>query len=515
MGAQIRDAKLKGGKISVVGAGHSATPAVCANGEKVTILNLASYSMSEDQNSPTPDFQVDESGPTVMVNAGWNIDELMSKLGDLYPDYIMEAQTAGRIFTVGGLINMCTHGGCMKAGLVADTVVGLRVINAEGEVCVVDDEDKLRYYRMSMGAFGVVTHVTMRLRKITELALVSREDDLVMTREFFQEYFGDKTSKDGPLFQQLFFDFHRMKIRYGAWKESGIKRTQKNYKAFLDSRGGSRGIGGAPLLPLLDEALDAMDFNYRTSDAAVKALTHVSVETSALAWRLNLDGENDAFWVSSLPVDMPASIWTAYMVPVDLPSTENIFKAVKVAYDRFLVAEEAFQKGAGTYRPDVALEARFVWSSSSYFAPAFSENLHSQLYFVVEQPTLNSNLYVSPEQMIAHGDDAGRMRKLNDQFTRYFADLEEGWRSIHPLAKPHLAKLFGWAPSRSDPDLLEAFNESFCNTILDPTRKQKIVAKLDKADPLGLFRNKYVQALVGKPALPVVLGANHAPEKAA
>merc|ERR1712176_74820 len=180
MGAQIRDAKLKGGKISVVGAGHSATPAVCANGEKVTILNLASYSMSEDQNSPTPDFQVDESGPTVMVNAGWNIDELMSKLGDLWPDYIMEAQTAGRIFSIGGLVNMCTHGGRMKAGLIADTVVGLRVINAEGEVRIIDSEDELRFYRMSLGAFGVVTHVTMKLRKITELALESTEADLVM-----------------------------------------------------------------------------------------------------------------------------------------------------------------------------------------------------------------------------------------------------------------------------------------------------------------------------------------------
>merc|ERR1712048_455343 len=108
--------------------------------EKITILNLASYSMAYAQEASLPDFSVNESGPTVTVNAGWMLDELMCKLGDLYPDYIMEAQTAGWIFTVGGLINMCTHGGCMKAGLVADTVVGLRVINAECEVCVVEDE---------------------------------------------------------------------------------------------------------------------------------------------------------------------------------------------------------------------------------------------------------------------------------------------------------------------------------------------------------------------------------------
>merc|ERR1719293_374383 len=105
------------------------------------------------------------------------------------------------------------------------------------------------------------------------------------------------------------------------------------------------------------------------------------------------------------------------MIPVDLPSTDNIFKAVKVAYDRFLVAEEAFQKGVGTYRPDVALEARFIWSSNSYFAPAFSEELYSQLHFVVEQPTLSSNLYVSPTRGAAHDDIEPDMLKLNEQFT--------------------------------------------------------------------------------------------------
>jgi len=130
------------------------------------------------------------------------------------------------------------------------------------------------------------------------------------------------------------------------------------------------------------------------------------------------------------------------------------------------------------------------------------------LYFVIEQPTLSSNLYVSPERLLAHEDIEPRMVKLYEQFTRYFADLEEGWQAIHPQAKPHLAKVFGFAPSRQDPDLLEAFDEKFCGTVLSPERKEMIAKMLDKVDPTGLFRNKYVQALVGKPSLPIVLGAD-------
>merc|ERR1712048_285029 len=201
---------------------------------------------------------------------------------------------------------------------------------------------------------------------------------------------------------------------------------------------------------------------------------------------------------------MPKSIWTAYMVPVELPNTDNIFKAVKVAYDRFLVAEEAFRNGDGAFRPDIQLEARFIWSSNSYFAPAFSEDRYSQLHFVVEQPTLSSNLYVSPQREAAHDDIEPDMLKLNEQFTRYFADLEQGWQSIHPQAKPHLAKVFGFAPSRLYPDRLEAFDEKFCETIFDTERKQKIASMLNRADPTGIFRNKYVEALVGKQSFPVV-----------
>lgn len=154
-----------------------------------------------------------------------------------------------------------------------------------------------------------------------------------------------------------------------------------------------------------------------------------------------------------------------------------------------------------------------MWSSNSYFAPAFSEKPESQLYFVVEQATLNSNLYVSADQFSTHEGDHPQMRELNKQFNKYFADLEKGWQSIHPQAKPHLAKLFGFAPSKSDPDLLYAFDERFCSEILDSERKQKIAAELAKADPAGLFRNKYVQAIVGRPSLPTLLGASTAPQK--
>jgi len=332
---EIHTAKAGGLTITMVGAGHSACPSVCDNGEVASVLSLASYSMVADATKPVPDLSVDPMAGTATVNAGWMLDRFMAELGKDWPDFLCEAQTAGRVFTVGGCVSMCTHGGCMKAGLVADTVAGLRIINAEGEPKMITDESELRYYRMSLGAFGIITHVTLTLRRITELEVKSSEDDMKMTEEFFANYFKDKIGKDGPLFQQFFFDFHQMKIYYGAWSETGVKRKQKNYGKVIDERAGSRGVGGAPILPFLDEILDAMDFNYRSKDFALKGMVKATCEVSKLAWALNGKAENDAFWVSNVPGAMPAAHYMALMMPVD--DTVDVFKSVKVAYaERFV-----------------------------------------------------------------------------------------------------------------------------------------------------------------------------------
>jgi len=491
---EIHTAKAGGLTITMVGAGHSFSPAVCDSDEVASVLSLASYSMAADATTPVPDLSVDPTAATATVNAGWMLDRFMAELGKDWPDFLCEAQTAGRIFTVGGLVSMCTHGGCMKAGLIADTVVGLRIIKAEGEPKMITDETELRYCRMSLGAFGIITHVTLTLRRITELEVKSSEDDMKMTEEFFANYFKDKIGKDGPLFQQFFFDFHQMKIYYGAWSETGVQRSQKNYQKVIDERAGSRGVGGAPVLPFLDEILDAVDFNYRSTDFALKGMVKVSCEASKLAWDLNFKGENDAFWVSSLPGAIPAAHYMAVMVPVD--DTVNVFKAVKVAYDRFLVAEKEHKEGMCTYRPDCALEARFVWSSDSYFAPNYSDKRHSQLYIAIEQPTLSSNLYVNYDEMVKHGDADGEILALNREFSKYFFDLEKAWMATDRRTRPHLAKAFGFAPSAKDPDFYEPYNHQSVKHILSPDRKAKIRTKLHECDPTGVFKNKLVSAFL-------------------
>jgi len=346
-----------------------------------------------------------------------------------------------------------------------------------------------------MGAFGIVTHVTIRLREITELELETRFDDLTMTQEWFNNYFRDKASWDGPLFQQGFIDFHRMVITYGMWTESGKKRTPKDYPSILSNRAGSHGRGGAAYLPLADDLLDAMDVNYRTNDFIVKMLVRFSCEVPALSWKLNNEGENDAYWVSSLPSPMPVSQWGAWMFPVDPPDLSLLYKAAKVYYDRWQEAQEAIRAGTGVFRPDVALEFRFVWSSNSYFAPNYTDDPSSQLFVVVEYPTLSSNLYTTKEQLLQH-DGEPAMIQLTKEYLKFFADVEQGWRDLDSRARPHLAKEHCFAPRADDPEFMEPYNKAKLGEILSPDRQAKLRAKLKAKDPSGIFMNNFISALV-------------------
>eukprot|EP00443_Scrippsiella_acuminata_P061907 CAMPEP_0115553274 /NCGR_PEP_ID=MMETSP0271-20121206/96685_1 /TAXON_ID=71861 /ORGANISM="Scrippsiella trochoidea, Strain CCMP3099" /LENGTH=90 /DNA_ID=CAMNT_0002986947 /DNA_START=247 /DNA_END=516 /DNA_ORIENTATION=- len=72
---------------------------------RLLCATMARCLMAVDAVAPLPDFSVDPGSSTVTVNAGWNVDRLMCALGRHWPGYICEAQTGGRFFSVGGLVN--------------------------------------------------------------------------------------------------------------------------------------------------------------------------------------------------------------------------------------------------------------------------------------------------------------------------------------------------------------------------------------------------------------------------
>jgi FAD-linked oxidoreductase len=148
----VKQAASAGERVKVVGSGHSFTPAAVTDGRLLRINKLSGV------------YSVDRSAGTVTVGAGTTLNDLntllhkeglaMANLGDIAYQ------------TVAGAISTSTHGtGHALPGL-AGQVVGLRLINGQGDVIVCSpthNADVLEMARVSVGAFGVITECTIKV----------------------------------------------------------------------------------------------------------------------------------------------------------------------------------------------------------------------------------------------------------------------------------------------------------------------------------------------------------------
>ncbi|MEY3073788.1 MAG: hypothetical protein RLZZ554_462 [Actinomycetota bacterium] len=150
--AVVRKARDTGRRVKVVGSGHSFSG--IARPEEV-ILDLRNLSGI---------VEVDRVGKTVVVNAGTTISNLnlelhrhglaMPNLGDVTYQSIL------------GALSTSTHGTGIGHGGLATQVVGFTIVTADGQLLTcspTSHEEIWKYGRVSLGALGVVTDVTLRV----------------------------------------------------------------------------------------------------------------------------------------------------------------------------------------------------------------------------------------------------------------------------------------------------------------------------------------------------------------
>jgi FAD-linked oxidoreductase len=133
--------------IRVVGAGHSFGDLVGTSGVLISLDNLSGL------------LGHDEVGGRVKVAAGTRLHQLnglldevgraMANLGDI------------NVQSVAGAISTATHGTGARLGNLATQVVSLDIVTADGTVRTVDAGDELSAARVSLGALGVISAVTL------------------------------------------------------------------------------------------------------------------------------------------------------------------------------------------------------------------------------------------------------------------------------------------------------------------------------------------------------------------
>ncbi|MGH2837949.1 MAG: D-arabinono-1,4-lactone oxidase, partial [Thermoleophilaceae bacterium] len=181
----VRRAVAESRRVRVSASGHSFTDIACTDDVMLRLDAL--------------DRVVSHEGELVEVEAGITLHRLGKELADR--GLAMENQGDIDRQQLAGAISTATHGTGIGFPNLSAQVVGLRLVTADGAVHDVSekaDPDLFRAARVSLGALGVITRVTLRcvpLFTLTRLDLprdldetLEAIDDLVDTNDHFEFY---------------------------------------------------------------------------------------------------------------------------------------------------------------------------------------------------------------------------------------------------------------------------------------------------------------------------------------
>lgn len=212
----VRCAAAAGGRLRVVGSGHSFTPLACTDG---TMVDLREYGRL---------VAADRASGLVTVQAGMTLAELNRQLAA----HSLAMPNLGDIAyqTVAGAIATGTHGTGIRLGNLSTAVEGLRLVTGEGttlDCSATSNADVFGPARVGLGALGAVSTVTLRtvpaftLHAVEESLrldeVLGRLDELVEGNDHFEFFWFPGTEHVLAKSNNRTTEPARPRGRVGAW----------------------------------------------------------------------------------------------------------------------------------------------------------------------------------------------------------------------------------------------------------------------------------------------------------
>jgi xylitol oxidase len=135
-------------KVRALGTGHSFSTVADSPGALVTLDDMPHG------------IEIDSARATVRVGAGVRYAELAAYLDD--HGFALANLASLPHITIAGAVATGTHGSGNRNGSLATAVTGMEMVTADGDLVAVRD-DEVRAVTVGLGAFGVVTSLTLRL----------------------------------------------------------------------------------------------------------------------------------------------------------------------------------------------------------------------------------------------------------------------------------------------------------------------------------------------------------------
>lgn len=149
--SMISDATRKGLNVRVAGSGHSFTPVALTNGLHLTLANMTGVR------------HIDHGKRRVTAAAGTTINELVRVLKAEGLSMINQGDIDSQ--ALAGALTTGTHGTGITLGNMASSIVGMRLVQPNGEIITVDEStpDLLLAGRVSLGVLGAISEITLQV----------------------------------------------------------------------------------------------------------------------------------------------------------------------------------------------------------------------------------------------------------------------------------------------------------------------------------------------------------------
>ncbi|PJE21595.1 MAG: oxidoreductase [Mycobacterium sp.] len=151
----------RGQRVRAVGSGHSFTDCACTDGVMIDMTGLQRV------------ITVDKANGLATVQGGARLHPLFAELAA--SGFGIENQGDIDKQSITGATATATHGTGARFKNVSAQIVSARVVTATGEVLEVSEGDDYLAARVSLGALGVISQVTL---KVVPLFTLHREDEL-------------------------------------------------------------------------------------------------------------------------------------------------------------------------------------------------------------------------------------------------------------------------------------------------------------------------------------------------
>ncbi|AUX74981.1 D-arabinono-1,4-lactone oxidase [Sinorhizobium fredii] len=147
----VREATSAGLNVRCAGSGHSFTPVALTSGLHLTLSGMQGVT------------QIDQARKRISVSAGTTINQLGKALKPNGLSLINQGDIDSQ--ALAGALTTGTHGTGASLGNMASQIVGMRLVQPDGSILVVDETtpDLLEASRVSVGMLGVISEITLQV----------------------------------------------------------------------------------------------------------------------------------------------------------------------------------------------------------------------------------------------------------------------------------------------------------------------------------------------------------------